>query len=110
MDCDHGPVVASGPLDSILEAEGTDYVIGLRGDTTRLRSALTAEPWVAGIAADQRGEVERWRVRIEGVADAHDRILALLCEEDEPAIAEFHPSDRRLEDAYLEMVGADRES
>ena len=106
---DKGAVVAQGPLETILEAKGEDYVVGLRGDTADLHTRLTREPWVKGIARQSIGGAEQWRIRLTDDGASAVRLVSVLSAGDGPAITEFHTSDRTLEDAYLEMVGADND-
>jgi len=103
-----GRVVAQGPLDSILQASNSDYMVRLRGETEETRLRLTAEPWVEAVEASHLGgEIEQWRVRVSDEAAAADRLVPALLTDDRCDVIEFHLSDRRLEDAYLDIVGAD---
>jgi ABC-2 type transport system ATP-binding protein len=102
----HGKVVAQGPLASILEAGGQEYVVGLRGDTTALRARLTAEPWVSGLVARDHGSAEEWRIQVDDSPAAADGLVPALASGEGYAVLEFHLSDRRLEDAYLDLIGA----
>jgi len=102
-----GHAVAAGPLDSILESSTVDYSVRLRGATERTRATLMAEPWVQNVDTRRRGEAEQWQVRVTDGAAAADRLVPTLLADDGCDILEFHLSDRRLEDAYLEIVGAD---
>lgn len=102
----HGAVVAQGPLREILEPKGRDYVVVTRGDTGAFSDRLSHEPWVASFAARQRGSVDQWRIRTQDEPGVSNRLVRLLADDDQVAVLEFHPSDRRLEDAYLELVGA----
>jgi ABC-2 type transport system ATP-binding protein len=103
----NGRAIAAGPLDSILEASSSDYSVRLRGATELTLARLTAEPWVQNVDAQRRGEVEQWKVRVTDGAAAADRLVPTLLADDGCDVLEFHLSDRRLEDAYLEIVGAD---
>jgi len=105
----HGTVVAQGPLSSILQATGQDYVVGLRGDTADLKGRVSSQPWVSGLITRSRGSLEEWRIQVSD-ATAASRLLPILNSGTGHSVVEFHASDRRLEDAYLEMVGANRDS
>jgi ABC-2 type transport system ATP-binding protein len=102
-----GRAVAQGPLDSILEGSDIDYTVGVRGETEEVLARLRAEPWIESIDARRRGEVDQWRVRVSDEAAAADRLVPALLSDDRCDVIEFHRSDRHLEDAYLEIVGAD---
>jgi len=102
-----GRVIAQGPLDSILQASNSDYMVRLRGETEGTRARLTAESWVESVEASHLGEIEQWRVSVSDEAAAADRLVPTLLTNDRCDVIEFHLSDRRLEDAYLKIVGAD---
>lgn len=104
----HGKVVASGPLSSVLEVTGQDYVVGLRGDTTELHTRLTAQPWVSSVVARDRGSVQQWQVQVSDAAVAAKQLVPLLATGDH-SVLQFHLTDRRLEDAYLQMIGGSDE-
>jgi ABC-2 type transport system ATP-binding protein len=100
-----GRAIASGALESILQASETDFTVRLRGDTQRTFTQLQNEPWVRSIAAQRRGETDEWRIQV-GDGAGSDRLVAALITDDACDVVEFHASDRRLEDAYLEIIGA----
>jgi len=102
-----GRAIAAGPLESILESSDVDYSVRLRGATEDTLARLTAESWVQNVDPHRRGEVEQWKVRVTDGAAAADRLVSTLLADDGCDVLEFHLSDRRLEDAYLEIVGAD---
>ncbi len=102
-----GRVVAQGPLDSILQGSDSDYTVRLRGETNDILARLTAEPWVKAVEASHLGETEQWRVSVSDEAAAADRLVPTLLTDDRCDVIEFHLSDRRLEDTYLDIVGAD---
>jgi ABC-2 type transport system ATP-binding protein len=101
-----GRAVAQGSLDEILTVSGSDYAVRLRGETSGIRDRLIEEPWVGGIDVRMHAEIEDWRIRLTDESAA-DRLVPLLVSDESCDVIEFHLSDRRLEDAYLELVGAD---
>ncbi len=101
-----GAVVAQGPLTSILEATGQDYVVGLRGANDGLRATIEAQPWVETVTVRARGALEEWRIRVSDRSAADRQLVSMLTENGRHAIAEYHLADRRLEDAYLDLVGS----
>ena len=101
-----GRVIAQGPLSSILTASATDYMLRLRGATTDVRSRLAAQEWVNDIKVAHRGDIDVWRVRIAEGAHGEALIPTLLADDD-CEVLEYHLSDRRLEDDYLDLIGAD---
>jgi len=101
-----GAVVAQGNIDKILTVAETDYAVRLRGDTKALHGRLVGEPWVERIDARRHGDIEDWVIRLIA-GSAVERLAPALVEGDGHDIVEFHLSDRRLEDAYLTLVGVD---
>ena len=101
-----GRAIAAGPLDSILEGSDSEYSVLLRGATEEALARLIAEPWVQNVDTRRRGEAEQWKVRLADGSASADRLVATLLADDGCDVLEFHLSDRRLEDAYLEIVGA----
>ena len=101
-----GRAVAVGAIDSILQAPDTDFTVRLRGDTAATLERLRLEPWVETIGTRRSGETEEWRIRTGDGAVASDRLVASLLVDQRCDVVEFHLSDRRLEDAYLEIIGA----
>ena len=101
-----GRAVAQGSLDEILTVSESDYAVRLRGDTAGIHDRLIAESWVGEIDIRRRTETEDWRIRLTDDSVA-DRLAPLLASDDDCDVIEFHLSDRRLEDAYLDLVGAD---
>ena len=102
-----GRAIAQGPLESILDVSGSDYFVRLRGETEDTLRRLRAETWVRDVDIYRRGDVEQWKVWVGDGAAAEDRLVPTLLADGGCDILEFHLSDRRLEDAYLEIVGAD---
>jgi ABC-2 type transport system ATP-binding protein len=101
----HGRVLATGALESILQASESDFTVRLKGDTAATLDRLRVEPWVASVSTRRSGELDEWRIVVGDGAGA-DRLVAALVADDGCDVVEFHLSDRRLEDAYLEIVGA----
>ena len=101
-----GVAVAQGTLDSILTVSDTDYAVRLRGDTEALHGRLVDEPWVERIDTRRHGDIEDWVVRLSD-GSAVERLAPALVEGEGHDIVEFHLSDRRLEDAYMALVGVD---
>jgi ABC-2 type transport system ATP-binding protein len=102
-----GRAVAHGALDSILAVSESNYTVHLRGDTRETLDRVSAEPWVIAVETEDKGEFEQWRVRVSDEATATDRLVPTLLLDSRCDIIEFHLSDRRLEEAYLEVMGAD---
>jgi ABC-2 type transport system ATP-binding protein len=100
-----GRTLAQGPIGEILGTPTGTYTAVLRGEPYGLSDRLRSEPWVDSVGTVRRGELEEWTIRL-GDESAAGRLLPLLTAADGVDVIEYHLSDRRLEDAYLEIVGA----
>lgn len=101
-----GRVIAQGLIDDLLATPNTAWTVRLNGDASATERKLAAEPWVSGIVTHTRGDGHLWTVRVNDDALAEERLLPLLVRDEAFDVVEFHPSDRTLEDAYLDIVGA----
>jgi ABC-2 type transport system ATP-binding protein len=100
-----GRTLAQGPIGEILGSPTGTYTAVLRGGTDGLGDRLRSEPWVESVDEVRRGELEEWTIRL-GDETAAGRLLPMLTAAEGVGVVEFHLSDRRLEDAYLEIVEA----
>jgi ABC-2 type transport system ATP-binding protein len=100
-----GELVAHGPIDELLETPTSAWTVRLNGTTDDARARLAAEPWVARIRANPRGDQQLWTVEATDDVAARTLMLPLLVAQEEIDVVEFHPSERTLEDAYLDIVG-----
>lgn len=103
-----GRIAAEGPLSDLLAGDQSSWTIRTSGSSQATQARLTAEPWVAGLDVSRRRENDVWTVRLAAGA-AGEQLLPLILADRDLAIAEFHPSDHTLEDAYLAIVGHDNE-
>jgi ABC-2 type transport system ATP-binding protein len=101
-----GEVVAQGPIDELLETPTSSWTVRLDGSTERAQDLVAAEPWVTEIVTHQRADQELWMVKVSDDTAADERLLSMLVHDDGCDVIEFHPSERTLEDAYLDIVGA----
>lgn len=99
-----GVVVAQGTIEDILTASVLDYSARLKGDTTDLRSRMSLQPWIDSVDIDARDDREVWSIHLRDEAAGH-KLVPLLVSDESSTVVEFHASDRRLEDSYLELVG-----
>ena len=104
-----GRIVTDGPISNLLTGDGTTWTIRTTGSDDVTRSRLAAEPWITDIDVKPRGNSEIWSVRLADDSAA-DQLLHMLLANEDVDIAEFHPSDHTLEDAYLTIVRNDHAS
>jgi ABC-2 type transport system ATP-binding protein len=101
-----GRVVAQGRIDDLLATPMSAWTVRLNGDTDAVHQRVSEEPWVAGIVNRPRGSSQLWTVRVTDHDAAEERLLPLIVDSDACDVVEYHPSERTLEDAYLDIVGA----
>jgi ABC-2 type transport system ATP-binding protein len=101
-----GRVVAQGPIRELLATSTSAWTIRLNGDAGAAHGRLAEETWVTDIVSRPRGDQWLWTVHVDDDAAAGERLLPLLVGDEGCDVVEFHPSDRSLEDAYLDIVGA----
>ena len=101
-----GEVIAQGPIDELLQTPTSAWTVRVNGSTEAARARLCEEAWLADIRVHPRGLQELWTVRVSDDTAAAERMLPLLVAEEDIDVVEFHPSERTLEDAYLDIVGA----
>ena len=102
-----GRVVAQGPIRDLLATPTTAWTVRLNGDADAAQRRLSEEAWVSDIVSRSRGDQRLWAVHVDDDAAAREHLLALLVDQRDCDVVEFHPSDRTLEDAYLDIVGAE---
>jgi ABC-2 type transport system ATP-binding protein len=101
-----GRVVAQGPIRELLATSKSAWTVRLKGDADSARRRLSEETWVSDIVTRPRGDQRLWTVHVDDDVAAREHLLPLLVGDEACDIVEFHPSDRTLEDAYLDIVGA----
>jgi ABC-2 type transport system ATP-binding protein len=101
-----GRTVAHGALDDILSVSELDYTVRLRGNTSVVQARLSDEPWVDSVEIREHDDSESWDVHLSDES-AGNRLVPIFASDESCNVIEFHASDRRLEDAYLELVGTD---
>jgi ABC-2 type transport system ATP-binding protein len=100
-----GRRLALGPLDEILSVPTSVYVIRFRGEPDGLLERVSRQDWALGVAAVESDGLHEWSVELADVDP--DRLLAEITSQPGRDVIAFHPAERRLEDAYLEIVGSD---
>ena len=101
-----GEVIAQGPIEELLATSTSSWTVRLNGSTETARRLIAAEPWVTEIVAQQRGDQQLFTIRVDDDAAAGQQLLPLLVRDDSYDVVEFHPNERTLEDAYLDIVGS----
>jgi ABC-2 type transport system ATP-binding protein len=104
-----GRIVTDGPISNLLMSDGSAWTVRTTGCDDNTRARVAAEPWIVDVDVRSRGDSEIWSVRMTDDGTA-DRLLHMLLADEDVDIAEFHPSDHTLEDAYLTIVRNDHAS
>jgi len=103
-----GRIVADGPLTELLTNDDLSWKMRTSGPSEATKARLVAEPWVRDVDVSRRRENDVWTVHLTPGASG-EQLLPLMLTDRELSVAEFHPSDHTLEDAYLTIVGQDHE-
>ena len=99
-------MVAQGPIRELLSTSTSAWTVRLNGDADAAQERVAEEAWVSDIVSRPRGDQRLWTVQVDDDAAAREHLLPLLVRDDACDVVEFHPSDRTLEDASLDIVGA----
>ncbi|NNC81654.1 MAG: ABC transporter ATP-binding protein [Acidimicrobiales bacterium] len=104
----NGRIVADGPLTDLLSGDDSSWTIRTLGSSEAVQARLSSEPWVSSVDVSRRRDSDVWTVRLAAGAP-EEQLLPTILADNQLAIAEFHPSDHTLEDAYLAIVGHNNE-
>ncbi len=98
---DHGKIIDQGPMSRFLGGSSVAYVVSLDGDGAGVIDRLGHEPWVTAIRPIGTG---RWEVEAVDRAAAERGLLRTLAGGNTTRVTELRPTQRNLEDIYLDLV------
>jgi len=100
-----GQLVAYGPIEELLAGgEGILYTVTFRGDASRARERVAAQPWVSDIQSTPRNQATSWLVSVSDAAAAEAGLLRLLLADEDVVVTEFRRREYELEDIFLQIV------
>lgn len=100
-----GQLVASGPIESILNGkDGLVYSLALKDTPSHLEQRLNEFPWVTHtqIARQNGGSILQVSVSDEDMAES--RLLRAVLDDPTVTVTEFSRKKYELEDAFIEIV------
>ena len=100
-----GELIAMAPIDDLLNTrESVVYDLIVRGDPVKIRSILTAQPWVSSVTAVANNGYTTWSMTITDESLAEKKLLRLLLQDDEITVKELSRKKYDLEDVFIKFV------
>jgi ABC-2 type transport system ATP-binding protein len=104
----HGRLVASGPIDQVLESRhGVVYTVTVKGEPNGLHAALTQLPWVTHAAVTRHNGTSQWQISVSDEAAAEADLLSHVMAHAAATIVDFSRKRYELEDVFMEIVKGD---
>ena len=103
-----GQVVASGPIESILNGkDGVVYSVSLKGTPDGLDERLGALPWVTHTSVLQSNGTSVWQVSVSDEAAAEADLLRQVLADPAATVTEFSRKKYELEEVFMDIVKGD---
>lgn len=101
-----GQLVAQAPIEQLLAggSGSTVYVMALMGDVTQAQQRVSAQPWVANLAATPDNTHTAWQVTVTDEAAAETQLLRLVLADAQVNVLEFGRKKYELEEVFLGLV------
>lgn len=96
-----GELMYQGSLSGLLSRYGsTNYLVGVRGNSETVVSALEAQEWVASVDTTPSGEL---RIAVRSLASAEENLVSVLATCGAPIVS-IVPDQPSLERVFLEVT------
>jgi ABC-2 type transport system ATP-binding protein len=96
-----GELMYQGSLSGLLSRYGsTNYLVGVRGNSEAVVSALEAQEWVASVDTTPSGEL---RIAVRSLASAEENLVSVLATSGAPIVS-IVPDQPSLERVFLEVT------
>jgi len=96
-----GELMYQGSLSGLLSRYGsTNYLVGVRGNSEAVVSALEAQEWVASVDTTPSGEL---RIAVRSLASAEENLVSVLATSGAPIVS-IVPAQPSLERVFLEVT------
>jgi ABC-2 type transport system ATP-binding protein len=101
-----GQLIAKAPIEQLLAggSGSTIYVLALKGDPAQAQQRVSAQPWVAAIAAKAADTHTDWQVTVTDEAAAEGQLLRLVLADSQVNVLEFGRKKYQLEEVFLGLV------
>jgi len=104
----HGQVVASGPIETILNGkDGVMYKLTVKGTPNGMGERLSALPWVSHASVSQNNGSSIWQVSVSDEKAAEATLLRHILADQHVTVTEFSRKKYELEEAFMEIVKGD---
>ena len=99
-----GELVTQAPIQELLAGTGdVIYSVTLKGDAGSAYAQITQQPWVSGIATNQKDGQVNWQVSVTNTSAAEDQLMSLLVSSG-LKVSNFSRKEQSLEDVFLNIV------
>ena len=105
-----GKVVASGPIDTILNGrDGVVYSMTFKGAENGLSEKVSALPWVNHVTHRAHSGGASWQISVSDEALAENLLLRLIMQDPNITVTEFNRKRYELEEVFMDIVQGDND-
>jgi ABC-2 type transport system ATP-binding protein len=103
-----GKVVASGPIDQILNGQDSlVYSVGLKGPTDRLRERLSELSWVKNTTVKNQNGSSLWQISVSEESAAESSLLRHILDDRRLTVTKFSRKKYELEEVFMQIIRGD---
>ena len=104
----HGKLVASGPIDQVLNRENSVvYSLILKDEIDGLGFRLAKLPWVKQSTLVRKNGTSTWQVSVSDECAAEKDLLRYVLADPKVTVSEFKVKKYELEEAFMDIVKGD---
>ncbi|GIV65088.1 MAG: ABC transporter ATP-binding protein [Bellilinea sp.] len=104
----HGKVVASGPIELILNGQGSIiYCMTIKGEPEGLGEKLANLPWVTHTSVSQHNSSSLWQISVNNEVAAEKDLLRYVLADEMITVTEFNRKKYELEEVFMEVIKGD---
>ncbi|GAP10096.1 ABC-type multidrug transport system, ATPase component [Bellilinea caldifistulae] len=104
----HGKVVASGPIELILNGQGSIiYCMTIKGEPEGLGEKLANLPWVTHTSVSQHNGSSLWQISVNDEVEAETNLLRYVLADEMITVTEFNRKKYELEEVFMEVIKGD---
>jgi ABC-2 type transport system ATP-binding protein len=100
-----GELVAQAPIQELLSGKGNvAYKLGIKGDTSNVRSILLQQPWVSSVSLASANGTSMLTVNVTDEPRAEKELLRLALGDGSVTVAEYGRKKYDLEEVFMNVV------
>jgi len=104
----HGKVVASGPIELILNGQGSIiYCMTIKGEPEGLGEKLANLSWVTQTSVSQHNGSSLWQISVNDEVEAETNLLRYVLADEMITVTEFNRKKYELEEVFMEVIKGD---